>query len=116
MKDNVFGWKDDYKTMNMEQMLKQAQKLQTEIGKIQEGLARERVEGVSGGGMVKVVATGQGEVVDITLEPEVIDPKEKEMLEDLLLAALNDASRKSKELAQSRLGRFGAGLGIPGIG
>ena len=96
--------------MNMEQMLKQAQKLQAEIGKIQEGLARERVEGVAGGGMVKVAATGQGEIVGISIEREVIDPEEKEMLEDLLLAAINDASRKSKELAQSRLGRFRACL------
>ncbi|HBG14426.1 MAG TPA: YbaB/EbfC family nucleoid-associated protein [Synergistaceae bacterium] len=102
--------------MNMEQMMKQAQKLQSEIGRIQEELARERVEGVSGGGMVKVTVTGQGEIVGISIEPEVIDPEEKEMLEDLLLAAISDASRKSKELAQSRLGRFGAGLGIPGMG
>jgi hypothetical protein len=104
------------KEMNMEQMLKQAQKLQSEIGKIQEQLARERVEGVAGGGMVRVTATGQGEITGISIEPEVIDPSEKEMLEDLIVAAISDASSKSKEMAQSRLGRFGAGLGIPGLG
>ncbi|HPD98341.1 MAG TPA: YbaB/EbfC family nucleoid-associated protein [Synergistales bacterium] len=102
--------------MNMEEMLKQAQKLQSEIGKVQEELSREKVEGVSGGGMVKVTVTGQGEILSINIEPEVIDPSEKEILEDLVLAAIHDGVRKSREMAQGRLGRFGAGLGIPGLG
>lgn len=102
--------------MNMDQMLKQAQKLQSEISRIQDELAEEKVEGVSGGGMVRVSATGQGEIISIFIEPEVVDPAGKEILEDLVLAAIHDATRKSRELAQSRLGRFGGALGLPGLG
>ena len=102
--------------MNMDQVLKQAQKMQSEITRIQEELGREKVEGVSGGGMVRVSATGQGEIISIIIETDVIDPVEKEILEDLVLAAIHDATRKSRELAQSRLGRFGGAMGLPGLG
>lgn len=102
--------------MNMDQMMKQAQKLQSEISRIQDELSKEKVEGVSGGGMVRVSATGQGEILSIFIEPEVVDPAGKEILEDLVLAAIHDATRKSRELAQSRLGRFGGALGMPGLG
>jgi DNA-binding YbaB/EbfC family protein len=102
--------------MNMDQVLKQAQKMQSEFARIQEELGKEKVEGVSGGGMVRVTATGQGDIISIVIEPEVIDASEKEILEDLLLAAIHDASRKSRELAQSRLGRFSGAMGLPGLG
>jgi len=102
--------------MDMDQVLKQAQKMQSEITRIQEELGREKVEGVSGGGMVRVSATGQGEIISIAIEAEVINPAEKEILEDLVIAAIHEATRKSRELAHSRLGRFGGAMGLPGLG
>lgn len=101
--------------MKMDQMLKQAQKMQAEMARIQEELARETVEGSSGGGMVRVTANGQGEVLGISIEKDVIDPEDKEMLEDLVIAAIQDAVSKGKELAQSRLGKLGQGFGLPGF-
>ncbi|MFP4481701.1 MAG: YbaB/EbfC family nucleoid-associated protein [Thermovirgaceae bacterium] len=101
--------------MKMDQMLKQAQKMQAEMTRIQEELARETVEGSAGGGMVRVSANGQGEILGITIEKDVIDPEDKEMLEDLVIAAIHDAVSKSKDLAQSRLGKLSQGLGIPGL-
>lgn len=89
--------------------------MQAEIARIQEELSREVVEGSSGGGMVRVSANGQGEILAINIEKDVIDPEEKEMLEDLVIAAIHDAVEKSKELAQSRLGKIGQGLGLPGF-
>jgi len=101
--------------MKMDQMLKQAQKLQAEMAKAQEQLADERVEGVSGGGMVKVTANGRGDILGISIDPEVIDPDDKDILEDLLLAAINEAARKTAELGRERLGKLGGNLGIPGL-
>lgn len=101
--------------MKMDQMLKQAQKLQAEMAKAQEQLAEERVEGVSGGGMVKVTANGRGDILDISIDPEVLVPDDKEILEDLVLAAINEAARKTGELSRERLGKLGGNLGIPGL-
>ncbi|MEN2995578.1 MAG: YbaB/EbfC family nucleoid-associated protein [Acetomicrobium sp.] len=101
--------------MNMDKIMKQAQKMQAQMMKIQEELAKEVVEGESGGGVVKVKCNGQGDFLSISIEPDVIDPEDVEMLEDLILAAINDAQRKSKELANERLSKFGAGFGMPGL-
>lgn len=100
--------------MNMEKIMKQAQKMQTQMAKIQDELANEQVEGSAGGGMVKVTANGQGEVVAVRIEPEVAGD-DVEMLEDLVLAAVNDALRKSKELANGRMSQLTGGLGMPGL-
>lgn len=100
--------------MNMDKIMKQAQKMQAQMMKIQEELAKEVVEGESGG-VVKVKCNGQGDFLSISIEPDVIDPEDVEMLEDLILAAINDAQRKSKELANERLSKFGAGFGMPGL-
>ena len=100
--------------MNMEKIMKQAQKMQAQMAKIQEDLAGEQVEGSAGGGMVTVTANGQGDVVAVRIEPEVAGD-DIEMLEDLVLAAVNDALRKSKELANSRMGQLTGGLGMPGL-
>ncbi len=101
--------------MKMDQMLKQAQKLQAEMAKAQEQLAEERVEGISGGGMVKVTANGRGDILGISIDPEVLDPDDKEILEDLVLAAINEAARKTGDLSRERLGKLGGNLGIPGL-
>ncbi|MDD3512739.1 MAG: YbaB/EbfC family nucleoid-associated protein, partial [Synergistaceae bacterium] len=92
----------------------QAQKMQAQMAKIQEDLAGEQVEGSAGGGMVTVTCNGQGDVVAVKIEPEVAGD-DVEMLEDLVLAAVNDAIRKSKELANSRMSQLTGGLGMPGL-
>ncbi len=100
---------------NIQKMMKQAQKLQRQMMQAQEALADERVEGTSGGGTVKAVADGQQNVVEISIAPEAVDPEDVEMLEDLVLAAVSDALRKSRDLAEERLGAFTKGMKIPGL-
>jgi nucleoid-associated protein EbfC len=100
---------------NMQKMMKQAQKLQRQMMEAQEALADERVEATSGGGMVKVVADGQQGIVEIKIDPEAVDPEDVEMLEDLILAAVSEALRKSRDLSEERLGAFTKGLKIPGL-
>ena len=101
--------------MKMNNIMKQAQKMQAQMMKIQEELAKETVEGNAGGGMVTVVANGQGDIQAVRIDREVIDPQDSEMLEDLVLAAINDALRKSRELASSRMGNVAGGLGSLGL-
>ncbi len=101
--------------MKMNNIMKQAQKMQAEMARIQKELEKETVEGNAGGGMVTVMANGQGDIRSISIEPEVIDPEDREMLEDLVLAAINDALQKSKELSSSRMGGLAGGLGNLGI-
>jgi DNA-binding YbaB/EbfC family protein len=100
---------------NMQKMMKQAQKLQRQMLEAQEALAEERLEATSGGGMVRVVADGQQNILEIKIEPEAVDPEDVEMLEDLVLAAITEAIRKSRELAEERLGAFTKGMKIPGM-
>jgi DNA-binding YbaB/EbfC family protein len=102
--------------MKINNMMKQAQKMQAQMMQIQEKLAEEKVEGNAGGGMVKAVFTGQGELVGLKIDPEVIKPEDAEMLEDLVLVAVNDGLQKSKELANSRMGVFANALGSLGFG
>ncbi len=100
---------------NIQKMMKQAQKLQRQMMEAQEALAEERVEATSGGGMVKVVADGQQNVLEVKIDPQAVDPEDVEMLEDLVLAAVSEALRKSRELAEERMGAFTKGLKIPGL-
>ncbi len=101
--------------MNMDKIMKQAQKMQAQMAKVQEELAEEKVEGSAGGGMVTVTANGQGDVVGVRIDPEVMKEDDVEMLEDLVLAAVNEALRRSKELASERMGRITGGLGSMGL-
>ncbi len=100
---------------NFQKMMKQAQKLQRQMLEAQEALAEERVEGSAGGGMVKVVADGQQNVLEVVIDPQAVDPEDVEMLQDLVLAAVSDALRRSRELAEERLGAFTKGMKIPGL-
>lgn len=100
---------------NLQKMMKQAQKLQRQMLEAQEALAEERVEATSGGGMVRVVADGQQNILEVKIAPEAVDPDDVEMLEDMVLAATNEALRSAQELANRRLGGLTAGLGIPGL-
>lgn len=100
---------------NMGGMMKQAQKLQKKMLKMQEELALKTVEVSAGGGMVKVVASGNQKIQSISLEKEVVDPEDIEMLEDLVLAAVNDALNKSQEMVSSEMGKLTGGMNIPGL-
>jgi len=96
-------------------MMKQAQKLQKKMLKTQAELATKTVEASSGGGMVKVIANGGQKIESIVLEKEVIDPEDVEMLQDLILAAVNDALKKAQEMVSSEMGKLTGGLNIPGL-
>ncbi len=100
---------------NMQKMMKQAQQLQRKMLEAQEALAEERVEGSAGGGMVKVVADGQQNVLEVAINPEAVDPEDVEMLQDLVLAAVSDALKKSRDLADEKMGAFTKGMKIPGM-
>lgn len=95
--------------------MKQAQKLQKKMLKTQAELATKTVEASSGGGMVKVIANGGQKIESIVLEKEVIDPEDVEMLQDLILAAVNDALKKAQEMVSSEMGKLTGGLNIPGL-
>ena len=99
----------------MGNLMKQAQKLQSKMLKLQEELADRTVETSSGGGMVKVVANGRQQIVSIQIEKEVIDPEDSEMLQDLILAAVNDALTKSQEMISNEMGKLTGGMNIPGL-
>jgi DNA-binding YbaB/EbfC family protein len=100
---------------NMGNMMKQAQKLQAKMVKLQEELSEKTVETASGGGMIKVVANGKQQIVSIQIEKEVVDPEDVEMLQDLILAAVNDALAKSQEMVSGEMGKLTGGLNIPGL-
>jgi DNA-binding YbaB/EbfC family protein len=109
------------KGFDMNQLMKQAQQMQTEMAKAQEELAGETVESSAGGGLVRVTATGAGDITAIKIDPKAIDPDDPELLEDMVLAAVTEALRSSQALAQSKLGgALGGlgglgGLGLPGL-
>ncbi|MBF0119115.1 MAG: YbaB/EbfC family nucleoid-associated protein [Desulfobacterales bacterium] len=98
-------------------MMKQAQKLQSKMMKLQEELAEKTIESSSGGGMVSIVANGKQQIVSIKIEKEVVDPEDVEMLQDLLVAAINDALAKSQEMVSEEMSKLtgGLGLNIPGL-
>lgn len=100
---------------NMNTMMKQAQKLQKKMLKTQEELVKKTVEAASGGGMVKVIANGGQRIESIVLEKEVVDPEDIEMLQDLVLAAVNDALKKSQDMVSAEMGKLTGGLNIPGL-
>ena len=93
--------------------LKQAQKMQAEMTRVQEELARREVEASAGGGAVKAVARCDGTVASIKIDPKVVDPKDVEMLEDLVLSAVTEAQKKAAELAQEEMKRLTGGLSLP---
>jgi len=99
----------------MGDLVKQAQKMQTQIMKLQEEMADKTVEAAAGGGMITVVANGRQEIVSIKVEKEVVDPEDVEMLEDLLLAAVNEALKKSQEMASQEMQKVTGGMNLPGI-
>ena len=99
----------------MANMMKQAQKLQAKMMKLQEEMAEKTVESTAGGGMVKVVANGRQQIVSIQIEKEVVDPDDVEMLQDLILAAINDALANSQEMMTAEMSKLTGGMNIPGL-
>ena len=99
----------------MGDLLKQAQEMQSRMAKIQEELANKTVQGSAGGGMVQVTVNGQFQMTAVRIEPSVVNAAEKEMLEDLILAAVNDGMCKARELASSEMSKLTGGLKIPGL-
>jgi len=97
-------------------MMKQAQKLQEQMMALQEEVGRKKVEATAGGGMVTVEVNGKQEIVSIKIDPEVVSKDDVQMLEDLVLAACNEALRKSRELVAQEMGKLTGGLKIPGLG
>jgi len=100
---------------NMNNMMKQVQKMQQDMAKLQEELEEREVEATAGGGAVKVVATGKKTILSIKINPEVIDEDDIEMLEDLVLAAVNEAIVKAEEMVNSEMGKITGGMNIPGL-
>ena len=99
----------------MGNMMKQAQQLQSKMMKLQEELAEKTVESSSGGGMVRVTANGRQQILSIQIEKEVVDPDDVEMLQDLIMAAVNDALAKAQEMVSSEMGKLTGGFNIPGL-
>ena len=107
---------------NMQQIMKQAQKMQQQVAQAQAELAEAEVTGTAGGGLVTVTATGLGEFKSVKIDPKAVDPDDVESLEDLVVAALHNASESVRELAEEKmgpltagLGGLGGGLGLPGM-
>ena len=103
--------------MNIQQMMKQAQKMQKKMEEAQEEAAKEVVEATAGGGMVTVKVNGKQEVLSIVIEKDVVDPEDVDMLQDLVLAAVNEGLKKSLEVVQEKMSAVsgGMGLNIPGL-
>ena len=101
---------------NMNQMLKQVQKMQADMMKAQEALANETVEASAGGGMITVTITGDLVLKDIVIDPDAVDPEDVELLQDMVLAAVNEAIRQAQELAAKRMGGLTGGLDLGGLG
>jgi DNA-binding YbaB/EbfC family protein len=100
---------------NMQNMMKQMQKMQKKMADAQEELGEKKVEGTAGGGMVTVIVTGHKEIVDVVIKPEVVDPDDIDMLQDLVLAATNDALKKAEEMTNQTMGQFTKGMNLPGM-
>ncbi len=97
--------------MNMQSLMKQAQKMQKKMEEAQEALAEKTVETTSGGGAVKIVITGKKVIKSIKIDPEVIDPDDVEMLEDLILSSVNEAIRQADEMANNEMSKITGGVG-----
>ncbi|MGB9812640.1 MAG: YbaB/EbfC family nucleoid-associated protein [Thermovenabulum sp.] len=100
---------------NMGKLMKQVQKMQEEMIKLQEELKQRTVEATAGGGAVKAVVNGKKELVEIKIERDVVDPDDVEMLQDLILAAVNEALNKAEEMVTNEMGKLTGGLNIPGL-
>ena len=109
------GKKPKQPKMGNAQQMAQMQAMQREMDKVQAEIEEMETEATAGGGAITVKVNGKKELVDIQIQPEVVDPDDVEMLQDLILAAANEALRQMDEISQNEMGKFTAGLGIPGL-
>jgi len=100
---------------NMNQMMKQVKKMQEQMMKAQQELEHKTVEGTAGGGVVTVTVSGHKKVLSVAIKPEAVDPDDVEMLQDLVLAAVNDALAKAEELVSQDMGKLTGGMNLPGL-
>ena len=100
---------------NMQNMMKQMQKMQKKMAQAQEELGEKRIEGTAGGGMVTVIVSGHKQVLEVNIKEEVVDPEDIEMLQDLVLAATNDALKKADDLTNDTMDQFTKGMNLPGM-
>ena len=100
---------------NMNKMMKQVQKMQQDMAKLQEEMKTRTVECTAGGGMVKVVANGNNEIVAIEINPQAVDPEDVEMLQDLVLAAVNESLKNAQEMVAKEMSKLTGGMNIPGL-
>lgn len=100
--------------MNMNNLMKQAQKMQKQMEDMQEQLEQRSLEVTSGGGAVKVVINGKKQIQEITISPDVVDPDDIEMLQDLIMSAVNEAVRQADEMVSGEMGKITGGMGLPG--
>jgi DNA-binding YbaB/EbfC family protein len=98
---------------DMAGMMKKAQEMQAKMAEMQEGLGAIQVSGESGAGLVRATATAKGELIGLEIDPSIFDPSEKEMVEDLILAAIKDAQARAAERSREEMGRMAEGLGLP---
>lgn len=101
--------------MDMNQIMKQAQQFQQKMGQVQEELAQKQVTSTVGGGMVSATVNGKHELIALKIEKEVIDPNDPVMLQDLIVAAVNDATKQAQEMAQAEMAKLTGGIKIPGM-
>ena len=101
--------------MDMHAMLKQAKKMQAKLAEVQDGLSEVTVDATAGGGMVKATMDGAGELKSITIDPAALDPDDAELLQDMIVAAVNEASRNAQEVANQRMSSVTGGMNIPGL-
>lgn len=100
---------------NMNKLMKQVQKMQKDMEKLQDELMEKTVEATAGGGVVKAVANGKKQLVSIELDPEIVDPEDIDMLQDLILAASNEALQKAEEMVAKEMSKLTGGMNIPGM-
>jgi DNA-binding YbaB/EbfC family protein len=100
---------------NMGKMMKQVQKMQADMAKLQEELVNRTVEASAGGGVIKVVASGKQEILSIQINPEAVDPDDVEMLQDMIMAAVNEALRQSQDMVSQEMSKITGGMNIPGL-
>ncbi|MEF8823819.1 MAG: YbaB/EbfC family nucleoid-associated protein [Desulfohalobiaceae bacterium] len=99
----------------MQEIFKQAQEMQKKMAEIQEQMAQETVQASAGGGMIQVTVSGSLEMQDVQIDPSVIDPQDPGMLQDLILAATNEALKKAREMKQNEMSKLTGGMNIPGM-
>jgi hypothetical protein len=102
--------------MGMQEIMRQAQQMQKKIAQVQEEMANKTVSASSGGGMVSVTATGSQEITEVQIDPGVVDPEDVGMLQDLIVAASNEALKKAKEMMEEEMSKVTGGMKLPGMG